>query len=112
MATSSARASLRAPAMMPKATTQAKPRQFIDTMAMKLVSGVGFSNGMGRVGVEEAAAVGADLLDRLLAGDGAQGERLAGAFQRRGVDVLGEGLRHALHDQGHGHQRAEKGRST
>ena len=45
MAVTRARASFFAPAMIPKATTQAKPRQFIAIMAMKLVRGVGFSKG-------------------------------------------------------------------
>ena len=45
MAATRARASRLAPAMMPKAMTQAKPRQFIATMAIRLESGVGFSKG-------------------------------------------------------------------
>ena len=54
---------------------------------------------MGGVGVEEAAAIGAELLDRYLRGDRALRDRLLGAFERRRVDVGAEVLRHALPDQ-------------
>ena len=55
---------------------------------------------MGGVGVEEAAAIGAELLDRLLAGDRAKRDGLLGAFERGGVDRAGQGLRHAERDEG------------
>ena len=54
---------------------------------------------MGGVCIEEAAAVGANLLDRLLARHGTDGEGLLGALQGRDVDMLDEGLRDALHNQ-------------
>ena len=54
---------------------------------------------MRRVGVEEAAAIGAEHLDGDLRGDGADGDGLLGAFQRRRVDISAERLRHALPDQ-------------
>ncbi len=42
---------------------------------------------MGRVGVEEAAAVRAEHLDRDLARHGAQRDRLLGALERRRIDI-------------------------
>ncbi len=58
--------------------------------------------GVGGVGVEDAAAVGAELLDRLLAGGGEQGDRLLGAFQRGRIGVGGKGLRLAQRHKGQG----------
>jgi len=51
-----------------------------------------------RVGVEEAAAVGAQHLDCLLRGDRAEREGLLGAFQRGRIDIGTQRLRHALPD--------------
>ena len=51
------------------------------------------------VGVEEAAAIGAEHLDRDLRGDRADRDGLLGAFQRGGVDISAERLRDALPDQ-------------
>ena len=51
------------------------------------------------VGVEEAAAIGAEHLDRDLRGDRADRDGLLGAFERRRVDIGAERLRHALPDQ-------------
>ena len=51
------------------------------------------------IGVEEAAAIGAEHLDRHLRGDRADRDGLLGAFQRGGVDIGTERLRHALPDQ-------------
>ena len=51
------------------------------------------------IGVEEAAAVGAEHLDRDLRGDRADRDGLLGAFQRRRLDIGAERLRHALPDQ-------------
>ena len=51
------------------------------------------------IGVEEAAAIGAEHLDRDLRGDRADRDGLLGAFQRGGVDIGAERLRHALPDQ-------------
>ena len=51
------------------------------------------------VGVEEAAAVGAELLDRDLRGRPAPGHDLLRAFERRRIDIGAEVLRHALPDQ-------------
>ena len=53
---------------------------------------------MGRVRIEEPAAVRAKLLDDLLARDGAQGDGLASAFKRSCVRVGAQGLRHSLPD--------------
>ena len=52
------------------------------------------------IGVEEAAAIGAEFLDRLLAGDRAYGQRLLGALERRRLDRTLKRLRHAESDQG------------
>ena len=51
------------------------------------------------IGVEEAAAIGAEHLDRDLRSDRADGDGLLGAFQRRRIDIGAERLRHALPDQ-------------
>ncbi|KAG9553420.1 hypothetical protein KCV01_g22697, partial [Aureobasidium melanogenum] len=48
------------------------------------------------VHAEEAAAVGADVLDRLQARHRAGDDVLHGTFQRGRIDAAGEGLRHAL----------------
>ncbi len=55
--------------------------------------------GVRRIGVEEAAAIGAHHLDHLLRGDRALRNRLLGALERRGVDIGGEILRHPLPDE-------------
>ncbi|MGY3120787.1 hypothetical protein ACVWXQ_004724 [Bradyrhizobium sp. S3.14.4] len=55
--------------------------------------------GMGGVGIEEAAAIGPEHLDRDLRGHRADRDGLLGAFERRGLDVSTERLRHALPDQ-------------
>ena len=51
------------------------------------------------VGVEEAAAIGAEHLDRDLRGDRADRDGLLGAFERGRIDIGAERLRHALPDQ-------------
>ena len=51
------------------------------------------------VGIEEAAAIGAQHLDRDLGSDRADRDGLLGALQRRRVDVVAQGLRDALPDQ-------------
>ena len=70
--------------------------------------------GVRRVGVEEAAAVGAQHLDGELRGHRPLRDRLLAAFERRGRDIGGEVLRHALpdveqrqHDAG-GQQQVER----
>ena len=50
---------------------------------------------MGGIGVEESAAVVADQLDRLLAGDRPDRDDLLRAFKRRRFDRTAQGLRHA-----------------
>ena len=57
---------------------------------------VGVLVGMGGIGVEEAAAVGAEFLDDLLRGNRALRDHLFTAFERRRLDIGGEVLRHAL----------------
>ena len=54
---------------------------------------------MGAVRVEEAAAVRAQHLDRLLRGDRAHGEDLFRAFQRRQLAVREQVLQHSLRDE-------------
>ena len=46
----------------------------------------GVLEGMGGIGVEEAAAIGAKLLDCLLAGHRTQCDHLLGALERGGID--------------------------
>ena len=54
---------------------------------------------MSGVGVEEAAAVGAELLDDLLARDRSDRDRLLRALEGRRVDRAGERLRHSESDK-------------
>ena len=54
---------------------------------------------MGGIGVEEAAAIGAQHLDDFLRGDRPLGDHLLGAFERRRLGVGAEILRHALPDE-------------
>ncbi len=61
---------------------------------------------MGRIGVEKAAAVGAKLLDDLLARHRPDRNRLLGAFERGRVDRAGKSLRHAESDE---NERADDG---
>ena len=63
--------------------------------------------GMGRVGVEEAAAIGAEHLDGHLRGSWAYGDGLLDALERRGIDVSAQGLRHALPDEDEGKRNAD-----
>ena len=51
------------------------------------------------IGIEEAAAIGAEHLDGDLRGDRPDRDGLLGAFQRGGLDIGAERLRHALPDQ-------------
>src|SRR5262249_57256822 len=51
------------------------------------------------IGVEEAAAIGAEHLDRDLRGDRSYRDGLLGAFQRGRLDIGPKRLRHALPDQ-------------
>ena len=55
--------------------------------------------GVRGVGIEEAAAIGAQHLDRDLRGHRADRDGLLGAFERGGLDIVAERLRHALRDQ-------------
>ena len=64
--------------------------------------------GMRGVDVEEAAAVGAELLDGDLAGDRALRDRLLGAFERRRIDVGAEVLRHAERDERERHDDRQR----
>lgn len=61
---------------------------------------------MRRVGVEEAAAVGAEHLDHLLRGDGPLGDQLLAALQRGDIRIGMQVLRHALPNK---HQRHNDG---
>lgn len=63
---------------------------------------------MGRVDAEEAAAIGAQLLDGDLAGRRAERDGLLGALQGGGMDIVEEGLRHALPDQQQRQQQAQR----
>ena len=63
---------------------------------------------MGRIGIEEAAAVRAQHLDRELRRDRPDGDRLLGAFQRRRIDVGRQGLRNAACDIDQRQHHAER----
>jgi hypothetical protein len=63
---------------------------------------------MRRVGVEEAAAIGAEHLDRQLRGNRADGNRLLGALERGGIDIGAHRLRHAEIDEHQRHDDAER----
>ena len=63
---------------------------------------------VGGVGVQEAAAVVAELLDDLLGGDRADGDRLLGALERgRGWRAV-QGLGHALPDEEDGDDHRDR----
>ena len=63
---------------------------------------------VGSVDVEEAAAVGAEHLDRDLRGDRAGGDGLPGAFEGRRLDGTGEVLRHPEGDQDEREHHADR----
>jgi hypothetical protein len=62
---------------------------------------------VGGIDVEEAAAVGAELLDRLLAGHREEGDGLLAALDRRRADMGHERLGLAQADIGHGDHQGE-----
>ena len=76
---------------------------------MRLVSGVGFSNGCAELALKKPPPLVPELLDDLLRGDRPLGDHLRGAFEgrdlRRGVEVLDDALR----DE---HERADDARSA
>ncbi len=80
----------------------------IDASSNRLAPGCRVLERVRRVDAEEAAAVGAQLLDRNLAGGRAQGNHLIHALHRYSIDVVGEGLRHALPDQVQRQQQAQR----
>ena len=55
---------------------------------------------MGGIGVEEAAAIGAELLDDFLARHRANGNGLLGPLERGRVDGAGQGLRNTERHKG------------
>src|ERR1019366_6218019 len=64
--------------------------------------------GMRGVGVEESAAVRAELLDRLLARHGSHGEDLLHALDRGDRDIVREVLDHTLLDEEQRDQRRNR----
>ena len=62
----------------------------------------------GRVGVVEAASVHREVLDRLLGSNRPARDCLRRALQGRGRGVAAEYLRHALRDQNHGEDDADR----
>ena len=84
--------------MRPKTLVSAAPmredRHHLDEVGDR----VGVLERMRGVGVEEAAAIGAEHLDGDLRGDRAERDRLLRAFERRRVDIGAERLRHAETD--------------
>ena len=87
------------PTALPNVQVRPAPSAKIDSIWMKFEMSPGFSNGMRGIGVEEAAAVGAEHLDRDLRCDGPERDDLLGALQRRRGDRTGERLRDAERDQ-------------
>ncbi len=71
----------------------------IDQVSIRSVSGGRVLERMRGVGVEEAAAVGAEFLDRFLEGGRPQRDQSASAFQRVRLDIGRQVLRHAEGDQ-------------
>ena len=63
---------------------------------------------MRRVGIEEAAPIRAELLDRFLAGDGSHREHLLRSLERRYRDVRVEVLDHSLLHEHEGEQHAHR----
>ena len=69
---------------------------------------VGIFEGMRGIGVEEAAAIGAEHLDGDLRGHRTDRDRLLRTFERGGVDIGAERLRHAEPDIDEGQHDAER----
>ena len=94
--------------MAPKVKQSAAGMSRMASSSTKLLSGVGFSNGMRRVGVEEAAAVRPELLDGDLRGHGTErDDRLARRVGRGCGVCCGSGGRLRLEDA-HRHCAAER----
>ena len=87
------------PTTRPKARTEADRDQQQRPDLEKVGPGVGVFERMRRIGVEEAAAVGAELLDDFLARHRPDRYGLFRAFQRRCVDRAGQRLRYAQSDE-------------
>ena len=79
----------------------------IETTSSRLLHGLGFSNGCAEFGPEEAAAVGAELLDRDLGGHGPDGDRLGAPLERARLGSASKRHRHAG-----GHQQRPRRRPT
>ena len=60
------------------------------------------------IGIDEAAAIGAEHLDGDLGGDGADGDRLFRALESRRVNIRRQRLRHALPDEEQGIGNADR----
>ena len=80
----------------------------IDATSNRLLHARRVLERMRRVDAEEATTVGAQLLDRNLAGGRAERNDLIDALHRHGIHVLREGLRHALPDQVQRQQQAQR----
>ena len=87
------------PTTRPKASTDATGMRRSAQISRRLVQAFGILERVRRIGVEEAAAVGAELLDDLLARDRPDRDRLLRPLERRRVDRAGERLRHAERDE-------------
>ena len=88
--------------MRPNTLVSAAPSAKIEIIWSEIRQRRRVLEGVRRVGVEEAAAIGAEHLDGDLRGDRAYGDGLLGAFQRGRIDIGAERLRHALPDQEQG----------
>ena len=92
----------------PNMTIEAIGIRMIETTSRMLLHGVGFSNGMGRVRPEEAAAVGPELLDRDLGRDRTHRDRLGTPLQRLRLGGALEGHRHATRYQQYGQHQGQR----
>ena len=87
------------PTMRPKTLVSAAPRAKIGHHLDEVRQGGRVLEWMGRIGVEEPAAVGAQHLDRDLRRDRTQRDRLLGTFERRRLHIGRKRLRDPLPDQ-------------
>ena len=108
MAIRIARPCLKSPTARPKASTEAVGMSSSAQISSDIRPGVGVLERMRRIGVHEAAAVGAELLDHLLARHRPDRNGLLGAFERRHVDRAGQRLRHAERDEDDGEDDGDR----
>ena len=74
------------PTMRPNVNGMAAETSSMAKIERIVRPGIRILEGMRGIGVEEAAAIGAELLDRFLAGHRPERDDLLGAFERRRLD--------------------------